>query len=293
MLWAEDPSMQLQPVHDPGTPRRLAFVAIGALTCGLVALAWFGGDPFRTPVVPASAVRTSGEPSDRRAVTAQASTGGAGPCLGSTADLGSPVRFTAPQAGTDIRGGTAVRVAGQGAPVGIVVQLTTADGQTISAPTDQRGAFAAEVTFVSPTQPQSATIRAAAAGIDQRGASYCGAPLGAVAFTVLPGADVSVWEPAQADLSGPPFSVSGATAGAIPTVRVRLEAPDGSLIDEVTVPTFKVADGDHAFRSPPLAVERSDLGPAVLILIWTDPRTGVQAPELVRRVRLTAAAADP
>ncbi|MGH2467040.1 MAG: hypothetical protein ACRDGL_04845, partial [Candidatus Limnocylindrales bacterium] len=123
--------------------------------------------------------------------------------------------------------------------------------------------------------------------------SYCGAPLGAVAFTVLPGADVSVWEPIGQDLLGPPFIVSGATAGAIAAMRVRLEAPDGSLIDEATVPTFKVADGDHAFRSPPLAVERSDLGPAVLIVIWTDPRTGVEAPELVRQVRLISGPASP
>ncbi|MGH2468408.1 MAG: hypothetical protein ACRDGL_11880, partial [Candidatus Limnocylindrales bacterium] len=159
--------MQLQPVHDPGTPRRLAFIAIGALACGLVALAWLGGDPFRTPV-PAQAVRGSVRAPSPGAVTAEASADGGGPCLGSSADLGSPVRFTAPQAGTDVRGGTVVRVAGQDAPVGIIVQLTTADGQTISAPTDRRGAFAAEVTFVSPTQPRSATIRAAAAGIDQR-----------------------------------------------------------------------------------------------------------------------------
>lgn len=284
--------MHLEPVHDAGRSARSAIVALGFLGVAIVVAAWLGSariGPTPTFAPP------DGTPGPR----AIAATGPSfapdapGPCLGPSTDLTSPAQFSAPLAGSDVRGGSPFLVVGQGAPVGVIVQLTSSDGLSVSAPADAFGDFSARLTFVSPTQPEAVSVMAAAVGQDRLGASYCGAPLATVAFTVLPGADVSVWQPAADRFVGPPFTVAGATAGAIAQVQVRLEAPDGSLIDQTTVSTVPAANGDHAFQSRPLAVEPSDLGRAVLIVTWTDPRTGVQAPELVRPVVLATAPPSP
>lgn len=273
--------MQLQPVRDAGSSRRLAFVVVGLAACAIVAAGWLGSHPFGgTEGGPGTAARAAGPGSS--------TTDGPGPCLGPDTRRTAPAAILSPAAGSDVRAGGPIDVQGTGAPAGTIVQLTTSEGLTFSAPTDRLGDFSADVTFLGPTQPQAVSVAASAAGQDQRGASYCGAPLAAVSFTLLPGADMSIWSPAGSVLTGPSFVVSGATAGAIAAVRVRLESPDGSLIDERIVPTVAVADGDHAFRTPPLAVNRADLGPAILIITWTDPRTGAQAPELVRAVTLAA-----
>lgn len=264
--------------------------AVGGLALAVLLVAWRGSNPSQRSPAPTVAGETV-PPIARTTANDSWSPKQTGPCLGAASDQTVPVRFTAPLAGSDVRAGSPVRVAGENAPAGVIVQLTTGEGDTVSAAANALGDFTAEVTFAPPTQPQGVAIRAAAAGQDRLGASYCGAPLGAVAFTLLPGADMSIWSPAGSDLSGPPFIVSGATAGAIASVQVRLERPDGSLIDERTVSTAQAANGDHTFHSPPLSVNRSDLGPAVLIVTWIDPRTGGQAPELVERIRLGTAAA--
>jgi hypothetical protein len=284
--------MHLEPVHDAGRSVRSAIVALGGLGVAIVVAAWLGSSPGGPGPSLTPPEATGG-------IRAIATTGPAfapdapGPCLGPTTDLTNPARFSTPLAGSDVRGGAPVLVAGQGAPNGVIVQLTSSDGVSVSAPADALGDFSAQLTFVSPTQPEAVSVTAAAVGQDRLGASYCGAPLATVAFTVLPGADVSVWQPAAGRFVGPPFSVAGATAGAIAEVQVRLESPDGSLIDATSVATVPAGNGDHAFRSPPLQVEPADLGPAVLIVTWTDPRTGVQAPELVRSVVLASVPPAP
>jgi hypothetical protein len=284
--------MQLEPVHDTGRSARSAIVALGFLGVAIVVAAWLGS----ARMVPTPSFSPPDGSAGPRAIAATAPSfapDAPGPCLGPTSDLTSAAQFSTPLAGSDVRGGSAVLVAGQGAPIGVIVQLTSSDGLSVSAPADALGDFSAQLTFVSPTRPEAVSVAAAAVGQDRLGASYCGAPLATVAFTVLPGADVSVWQPAADRFVGPPFSVAGATGGAIAEVQVRLEAPDGSLIDQTSVSTAPAADGDHAFQSRPLAVERSDLGPAVLVVTWTDPRTGVQAPELVRPVVLATAPPSP